>query len=126
MKTAIMFGVIGVGFLLLILSGFWTALFPGRSQWTDEKAARWAVVKDRLHNLSFVVNAPPGKVSMHSGPDLGKAKAEYDAIKQEATQLQADFEMAYDSPRTTATVLKWSGISLAVVGLMGWYAVKNS
>ena len=125
MKSAVAFGVIGLGLLLLILSGLWTSLFPGTSNWTPEKAARWAVVKDRLHNLSFIVHAPAGRVSMHSGPDLGKAKVEYDSVKKEADQLRAEFDSAYDAPRTTSKILKWSGISLAVVGLIGWYAVKN-
>jgi hypothetical protein len=111
--------------LLIMLSGLWPTLFPGTSRWTPEKAARWAVVKDRLHNLSFVVHAPSGRVNMQRGPDPASAKAEYDTVKKEADELRAEFESAYESPRTASKWLKWSGISLAVVGLIGWYAVKN-
>ncbi len=126
MKYAAVFGVIGIGFLMLLLSGLWPTLFPGTSSWTLEKAERWAVVKDRLHNLSFIVNSPKAKISMHSGPELGKAKQEFDQLNEEGNQLKADFESAHDRPETVAKVLKWSGISLAILGLVGWYAVKQS
>jgi hypothetical protein len=125
MKHAIGLGMIGLGLLLLVLSGLWTTLFPGTSSWTPAKGERWSEVKDRLHNLSFVVNAPPGRVSMHRGPDLGEAKQEYDQLRQENDHLRAEFESAYHGPRTAAKVLKWSGISLAVLGLIGWYAANN-
>ncbi len=58
MKLAIVFGLIGVGALLLLLSGVWTTIFSGKSAWTPEKAARASDVKSRLYNLAFVVNAP--------------------------------------------------------------------
>ena len=125
MKTVVL-GLIGAGLLCLALSAFWATLFPGTSAWTPEKGERWSDVKDRLHNLSFVVNAPPGRVSMHKGSDLGTLKQEYDGLKKENEELKAQFESAYNSPRTTAKVLKWSGISLAVVGLIGWYAVSQT
>jgi hypothetical protein len=125
MKLAAAFSLIGLGLLLLALSGLWPKLFPGTSMWTPEKAARWAEIKDRLHNLSFLVNSPRARVSMHRGPELGQAKAEYDRIKQEGEQLRAEFEAAASRPQTVATILKWSGISLAGLGVVGWYVVKN-
>jgi hypothetical protein len=63
---------------------------------------------------------------MHSGPDIGQAKAEYDKLKIENDQLAAEFSGVYDTPRTLATVLKWTGLSLALVGVIGWYAVSQS
>lgn len=126
MKLAAMFGMIGVGLLMLVLSSMWVTLFPGTSSWTEEKAARWATVKDRLHNLSFVVNAPPGSVRMHAGRDYGDIKTEYDQIKAEAEILRGEFESAYNSPRTTSTILKWAGISLAGVGIVGYLVAKES
>lgn len=125
MKSAIVFGFIGVGLLMLILSGLWPTLFPGTSIWTEEKAARWAIVKDKLHNLAFLVDSPkPAK--MHGGPDPAKVKAEYDQLSAEGQQLKADFSRAHDRPQTVSKFLKWSGISLAVVGLVGWYAVNQT
>jgi hypothetical protein len=126
MKSSIAFALIGLGILLLVLSSVWPRLFPGTSTWTPEKASRWAEIKDRLHNLSFLVNNPRARVSMHSGPELGAAKAEYDRIKKEGEQLKAEFEAAAVRPSTVARVLKWTGISLAGLGIIGWYVVKES
>jgi hypothetical protein len=125
MKSMVAFGLIGLGLLMLVLSFAWVAMFPGTSSWTKEKADRWGQVKDRMHNLAFTVNAPPGTIKMHSGPDLGQAKAEYDELTKENEQLTNDFNHVYNTPRTTATFLKWGGICLAGVGLIGWYAVNN-
>jgi hypothetical protein len=125
MKLAIVFGLIAIGFLLVALSSIWPSLFPGTSTWTPEKAERWAEIKDRLHNLSFIVNNPRGP-SMHRGPELGTAKEEYERIKKEGELLKADFESAAARPTTIATSLKWTGISLAAIGIVGWYAVKNT
>jgi hypothetical protein len=125
MKVAV-FVLIGVGMSMLVLSGIWPTLFPGTSTWTPEKAARWAEVKDRLHNLGFTVNNPQARISMHGGPELGKAKEEFDQLNLEGDQLKATFQSAHDSPHTVARILKWTGISLAIVGIIGWYAVSQS
>ncbi len=120
MKSGLVISAIAVGLVLFVLSLFWVQLFPGTSQWTPEKAERWAKTKDRLHNLSFIVHSDqlPRRF-----PSKEAAKKEYDEVKAVATQLQADFEGAYDAPRTTATMLKWGGIALFAVGLvahLGW------
>lgn len=125
MKSAIVFGTLGVGLLMLVLSFVWVSMFSRPASFSKEKADRWGEVKQRLHNLAFVVNAPPGTVKMHGGPDLGQAKAEYDQLKLEDEQLANEFSGAYDSPRTFATFLKWAGLSMTVVGVFGWYAVNQ-
>lgn len=124
MKTGLAFGTIAFGFLLLLLSGLWGILFPVTSTWTQAKATRSAEVKGKIHNMSFVLNGPTPQ--LHSGQDLGQMKAEYEQLKKENEQLNADFNSAADTPRTIATVLKWTGISLACVGLIGWYAANQS
>jgi hypothetical protein len=123
MKSAAV-GAIALGLFLLMASGLWTTLFPGTSSWTPEKGTRWGQVKDRLNALSFIVHRPPGK--MHSGPDWGPLKAEYDQLQREHEQLKAEFESASSRPNTIAAALKWTGISLAAIGLFGWYIVKGS
>ena len=119
------FGLVAVGFALLLLSGVWTVIFPASNGWTPEMEARAQKVKARLHSLSFVVSSPK-PVSMHSGPDPAQAKSEFDSLKVENDQLNAQFSSAYNGPRTTSSFLRWSGISLAVLGLIGWYAVSQS
>ena len=124
MKSAIVFGIIGLGALLLLLSGLWTTINTGASVWTPEKAARSSDIKSRLYNLAFVVNAP-GAPSMTKGQDLGAMKAEYEKLRVENDQLNADFTSASEGPKTIAAILKWSGISVALVGIVGWYAVNQ-
>lgn len=126
MKSIIAFGLLGLGCLLLVLSGVWTTLFPGTAAWTPEKSEKWGKIQTRIHNLAPLVNNPGGSVSMHSGPDLGAAKQEYDQLKKESEVYKAEFDTAHDSPLNAAKILKWSGISLAVVGIIGWYAVSQS
>jgi len=123
---SIAFGILGLGLLMLLLSGIWVSMFSGQSSFTKEKAARWGDIKQRMHNLAFVVNAPPGSVKMHSGPDPGQAKAEYEKLKVEDAQLAAEFSGVYDTPRTMATFFKWGGLSLTALGLIAWYAVNQS
>jgi hypothetical protein len=118
-------GAISLGLLLLLLSAAWTSIFPASARWTPDKEEQAQKVKSRLHSLSFVVDNPK-YVSTHSASETGKTKAEFEALKQENEQLNADFSSAYGGPRTTAKALQWSGISLAVVGIIGWYAVNQS
>jgi hypothetical protein len=120
------FGIMGLGFLMLLASVVWVSMFSTASAFSKEKAERWGEVKDKLHNLAFIVNAPPRTIKMHKGQDIGQLKVEYEALKKEDEQLKAEFSGVYDSPRTTSKVLRWGGISLAVIGLVGWYAVNQS
>src|SRR5262245_43136970 len=51
MKLVIVFGLIAIGFLLLILSTLWVSLFPGSSSWTLEKDQRLSAVRGRIDTL---------------------------------------------------------------------------
>jgi hypothetical protein len=123
MKSMIVIGAIGLGLSLFVASAVWATLFPPTRSWTPEKAERMSEVKARLNNLSFMINEPK---NFHSGPDVGTLKAESDALLKEFEQLKTDFESATESPQTVATVLRWSGLSLAVLGVIGWYAVRQN
>jgi hypothetical protein len=124
MKSAIAFGVLALGLSLLVGATLWPTIFPTTSSWTPEKSERAAEIKARLNDLGPRVNSP--RATMHGGADIGPLKAEFAALQKENDQLNADFQSAYDSPRTVSKVLKWSGIGLAVLGLIGWYAVKQT
>ena len=137
MKGSFAFGAMGVGFVLLVLSGVWSTLFPATSAWTDEKAERRAQVQDRIHNLRFLVLAQSNQRSFHSHApieeesprtrrDPAALQAELAELTKESEQLNAEFQSAYDRPNTISSVLKWTGISLAAIGIIGWYAAKNA
>ena len=112
-----------LGLLLFALSHVWVSLYP--SSWTPEKAEQWAATKDRLHNLSFIVNAPPGSDPPRRHANREEAKREYDRVKATATKLQAEFDSAYDTPRAMAKYMKWGGVVLLTVGAIGAYAAAQ-
>jgi hypothetical protein len=123
MKLAIASGTIGLGCILLVLASIWTSLINAGSTWTEEKSLRSIEIKTRLPYLGAKLH-PPGGV--RPGPNTATIQAEFDALQKENEELNAEFKSVHDQPTTTAKVLKWSGISLASVGLMGWYAVNQS
>jgi hypothetical protein len=53
-------------------------------------------------------------------------KAEYEQLKKENAELDAEYTSAADTPKTVARFLKWTGLSLALVGIIGWYAVSQT
>jgi hypothetical protein len=115
---------IGIGFLLLVLSSAWSALFPPTSSWTEEKAQRASKVKERLSNIGPIVTGATH--NLYRGPDPATLKAEFDALKLENEQLNADFTSATEKPQVTSKILRWTGIVVAIVGIIGWYAVSQS
>jgi hypothetical protein len=121
---AVVSGIIAFGLFLFLLSALWITIFPPTARWTDEKAKRSTEVKGKLHNLAFIVNAP--KPNLQRGEDIGHLKAEYEQLKKENEELNADYSSAADTPKTVSNYLKWSGISLAAIGIIGWYAVSQS
>ena len=124
MKPAVVLGMIVLGFMLLVASSAWSTLFPPTKAWTPEKARRISEVKARLNDLSFQLARSSDRI--HSGPDPATLKTEYNALKKEFDQLANDFESATEAPQTVSKVLKLTGISLAALGVIGWYAVKQS
>jgi hypothetical protein len=126
MKSSFVLGVILLGLLLLMLGWSWATMFPAADNWSDDKVERWSQVKDRMHSLSFLVNAPPGRTSMHRGPDLGAAKQEYEQLKIEHEQFSKDFQSVASRPNKISQILKWTGVSLLAFGVIGWYAVKQT
>jgi hypothetical protein len=126
MKTAVFFGMIAVGLLLLLASGVWNSLKPGTSSWTTEKDQRLSEVSDKMHLLSFKVANAEGRPSMHGGPDLPKAKAELAALVEENKKLTDEFRGIQGSPQKVSGLMKWSGIALTLIGIAGWYAVNQS
>jgi hypothetical protein len=53
-------------------------------------------------------------------------KTEFDNLLKENDQLNAEFTAVHDQPGRTAAFLRWSGIAVAIVGIVGWYAVNQS
>jgi hypothetical protein len=126
MKAAIPLGAMVLGFVLLLASALWASMFPPTSSWTPEKDTRMSEVKARLNDLSALIYRSTTATSMHRGQDPATLKSEYDGLMKEFEQLKTDFETATERPQRASAVLKWSGITLAALGIVGWYAVKQA
>jgi hypothetical protein len=114
-----------LGLVLVAASAVWGSLFPVTRAWTPEKATRISEIKARLNDLGFAMQRASTN-RIHSSPDPATLKAEYDTLNKEFDQLKADFESADQRPKTASTILKWSGISLLLVGVIGLYAAGQS
>jgi hypothetical protein len=62
---------------------------------------------------------------MHKGQDTGQVKQEYEQLKARHEELTKEFYGIHDRPHNIASFLKWSGISLALVGVIGYYAANQ-
>jgi hypothetical protein len=124
MKMPVAVGALGLGFGLLALSLLWTTLFPATASWTPEKASRMSEISNQLNDLSAKLYAAQKRTL--GGPDAGAMRAEYDRLMAEHGQLKVDFKTVSERPTTIARLLKWAGLSLATVGVIGWFAAKQS
>jgi hypothetical protein len=125
-KSAIVMGLIGVGVLLVIISGVWASMFPGTASWTPEKAERLTELRRTLHNLAIAASSQPGSINPRVAASPAAAKADYDRLKPECDALLAEVKATSARPNNTATMLRWTGISLAGLGLVGWFAVRQA
>jgi hypothetical protein len=125
MKSAVVLGIIVVGFTCVFLSFAWGALFPATSNWTPDKAGRMSEIKSKLNDLSFKMGSPASS-RIKNGPDPAALKKEYDDLRAEFEVLKTEFESAAVTPKTTSSFLKWSGLTLALIGVVGWYAISQS
>jgi hypothetical protein len=126
MKSAVVFSLIGIGVLLLIGSGVFSTLQPGTSAWTTEKDQRLSQASDKMHLLTAQVTSAEARPKMHGGPDIAKAKVELEALRAETKTLMDEFKGIQARPNKMAKFMKWAGISLTLVGIVGWYAVNQS
>jgi hypothetical protein len=119
MKAATI-GVLVIGLLFVGLSGLWSSLFPATRAWTPEKSQRLGQVKDRMTNISFIINNP------NYNRDKTSLNNELEKLTKEDEELTAEFNSATARPNTVSKFLKWAGISMALVGIVGWYATNQS
>jgi hypothetical protein len=101
-------------------------LVAGTATWTTDKDQRLSEVGNRLHVLRFSIGSAEARPSMHGGPDLAKAKAELASLMEENKTLTEEFRGIQSRPHTVSKIMKWSGISMALVGIIAWYAANQA
>jgi hypothetical protein len=116
MKQSLPLILVALGVALVALGLLWKTLFPPTRSWTEEKSARMGELTKEVHALLFQVEAAKQRPSMTSGRNPAEVQEEYDSKKAELAALRAEFENQRDKPQTIASVLRWTGIALVLVG----------
>jgi hypothetical protein len=62
---------------------------------------------------------------MHGGSNAADLEAEYKKKTAELEELRLDFEGKRDSPKTTASIFRWTGIVLVAVGAVAMMASRD-
>jgi hypothetical protein len=138
-----------VGIALLIMSWFWTGLTSGRQNWSEEQAKEYADTLADVHRLSGqlaaeqLAQARPGNSqaaqadarladSTAKGKEIDPATAtadrvasELEATKARNQQLREALDMARTGGQGAATVMRWLGICLAVVGAISLLSARS-
>lgn len=125
MKRTIPLVTAGIGVLALVLSALWPVLFPPERSWTEDKSQQMADLSSRAHLLHVKVKmARPERGSDKPGYSE-KTQQEYEEVTSRLESLKEELETAKEKPQTVATILKWSGLVMAGVGVAGWVATRQ-
>lgn len=116
MKAAVSLAAVGLGVFCVALSLAWGILFPATNQWTSEKAAALSALSDEVHKLMFQAAAAEENPSTFKGGNPAEVQAEYREKKAKLAEMQKELESIKDSPQTSSSFLRWTGIGLVVMG----------
>lgn len=117
---------IGIGFLLLVASALWPVLFPATRTWTDEKSRRLKEIGAEEQALVGKIEYLQHRPSMTSGENPAVMKEKADKLREEREALQADLTAATEGPAQASAFLKWTGITVLVLGVIGHLATKDA
>jgi hypothetical protein len=116
MKSALPHVAVVLGVVLLVCSAAWSSLFPPTRTWTQEKSERLSKLGSEANRLKFAIVESRANPSMHAGRNPAEVKKEYDQVMEEYDALNEELKAARDAPQAAASVLRWAGILLTVVG----------
>jgi predicted PurR-regulated permease PerM len=105
-----------LGVVLIGLSLVWPAVSSGRSQWSDEQAREYQSVSAELHGLSHQLAH-----EQEEGGDVDTLAQKLQQANSEFDRLHQQLETAQQSPLRIASVLRFLGFVLIVVGAIVHY-----
>lgn len=111
---------------MMICSVIWPVLFPATRTWTDEKSRRLKELSGKTQFLMGKIEYAKSNPSMTRGENPAEMKQRADKMMAELKTLQDEFSGAVDSPKTVSTVLKWSGVGVMALGVVGYLATKDA
>jgi hypothetical protein len=106
---------VGLGMALIVSSVIWVLVFSPSRTWTPEKNSRMNDLSVAAHKLGGELDSARRRPSMH-GRSPAMIEEEYKKTTDELSQLKAEFENKQQGPKTTATVLRWTGIACVILG----------
>ena len=117
--VAVLFGLV----LLALCVGWTQYLDRDDFWWSDEQAKEYEEAGYELHRLTYTPRPTDsrenGSGNAADGDPFARAKARFDRV-------QNDLENARARKRKPALILKWTGILLVVVGIVGLLASRGA
>lgn len=99
-------GLVVLGMLLILGAILWHFWTPTAGRWTNEQADDYSEAAARYHNLSFqYANSSDQRA-------LDKVAAAEEQFEQQRDQL----DRALSAKTLGVAILKWSGITCAIIG----------
>ena len=110
------------GLILLALCVGWTQYLDRDALWwSDEQAKEYEDASNERHRLTYSLQPTDsrdnGSGNAAEGDPLVKAKARF-------ARAQSDLENALARQRIPALILKWTGVLLVVIGVVGLFASR--
>lgn len=121
-STGFAVGLIAVGLGLLGLSYAWNVVVPQKAVWSTEQAKENADAAASLHEMTHV--AGHSDISNDSDQKKQQMKDQLAQAKQRFNDSRSSLDRARAVRQTTASVLRWSGIFLAGVGIIRFLAIR--
>ncbi len=117
-----------LGVAIVLLSLVWPILFPPQAVWSPEKAKEYTKVGARLHALNVQLSAAGEnpKTREENLKALEPLRREHRETQEQWETLREELATAKQRGQSTQTVLLWTGAALAVLGMVGWLATRES
>ena len=104
------------GVVLILLSLVWPKVSTGRSQWSDVQAHKYQSVSAELHGLSHQFAH-----QQEEGGDVEALAQKLHSARSEFERLHGQLKAARQSPLRVATILRFLGFVLVVLGTIVHY-----
>lgn len=125
MRT-IPYGLMGLGFVLLIASIFWSSFFPATNYWSEADEQQLEELQSKVHNLSYLVAEAENEPDPRKNRMSGEKMMEYRELKVQAEELLAQRDNASARPAFQSTLLRYGGIGSLLLGVGIYYVVRES
>ena len=115
--------VLSIGIVFVVCSFAVRPFLDAVPQWTDEKARQYEDATMRVHELSYRYGVPT-KRSHHLRGAMKQTEAqEFEELivaEREYDRLRSQLDTARWRGKNWPRILRWSGASFIVVGMMGY------